>query len=71
MNDLTQFQLDWCRAHIPSFGRAHDAASASIASTAESREKYGDALQLARAKTELAEYRAEIAAPIKWKWGSP
>lgn len=71
MTDLNQMQLDWCRAHIPAFGRAHDAAQASIASSAEYRAKYGDALALTRAKAELAQYRAELAAPIRWKWGSP
>jgi hypothetical protein len=71
MTDLNQMQLDWCRAHIPAFSRAHDAATASIASTAEYRAKYGDALALSRAKAPTALFHVELAAPIRWKWGSP
>lgn len=72
---MNQAQIEWCRVRMPAFSRAYDQAEAARKSSAEYRARYGEQLELTRARKELAAHKKRIedsaARRWKWKWGSP
>lgn len=73
--DLIAEQIEWCRARIRGFASAHDQAENARKSTADYHALHDGGLDLARARRKRVWMRERhniaLAAPIRWKWGSP